>query len=1313
MAAPAPAALQARVHKLLGSRAELEATKALLRTLVTNKSSSSASLVQLDASETPTLATLRRNLRSSLEHQQLALAQKALDGLERTLEQVSNLANQVDALDTKCDQVHKFLETTKRETQQVQTEAAALAIKRDKVQQEWKQTRTFLDRYQLTEDEVRALYAEHLADEDMDAFFSTLERVQQVKADCKELVATGEVNCALELLDAVGKYQEAGFERLYQWTAKKCAEVDGEPSNLLHRAIALLSDRAEFYKYVDCGPNGIPRPIEMHAHDPVRYCGDMLAWVHQAIATESEFFRVLFDGDVEFSPSSSAPSSTEDIAATGTGALTAVDGAAENVCTSMVGRAFDGVARPLQVRVEQTLSSPHGIVIAYKLVHLLAFYHHKFDQLVAHADVARALRHCREAANEAFHRQFQQLVDAVAASAQDYAASLAATHVTLDVSHRLVALLEVFQTSLLPEQEKEADLAPLFDGVLPALELMCQRSVTALDPVDALVFRINNISCLQAPLARFPEVNKWYSAMGLDLERWLRDLSELQATRVLDRCRVSTLLQHIQEFQQSHAIEPGTSPADTPGLDGETISRAMGDFCAALMTLMFPQLDSLAQPALADKARTLTSATLAGTYAFIYEFVFDARHGYIPGNEPTSSSWSAAERSRRVVLQHSPEEIRTSLYVVMAVLSIAKVKEVTARAFEELQLPVGASEEQVVSRFRSVCLNRVLSPVPTETSDSVVPSDSAVKINAIDNKDERFQRQAVAYRFLCSLPLLAGVEYRAEGLLPKLRPLDPQPNENEAKQRASAMLDVSIASMERAQQAGRLPYTNFVLRVHYCLRRHVVRRRYSEFLALHSLLEAKLLVIPQLPERNWVYALRTPPAERARRLAGYLQRVTTLLAARGVFSLEVMAFLEIDVTRVRAEEEALSIDILSRASRSENIYFIVHSSWIAAWKRFVVTHKLPPGAITNQNLLEATEPSRRPKEGLVAAKHYRCVNSSTWRYWHFIYGGGPAIRRQTPSIYGQPACDLATLATLIQRLVRGFLARRAMRRARIQQKLGDPTTCQTEGAKARYRTLEARLNIVRQYVEVREFQTRHVAAMKIQRAFRVFLLRAEHALLLAESAVPDSATTQGLQHYDDRLALEELALVEDPALRLAHFLATMLAGVPLRKLRSRNKTPAWRLFRLDSIASELRWSSSTSTKANAMAFTDVEKLTTETPLAIKGPSLARRMSLSIGTEDVAGDAAHAVVATYREGGVMRELMLICEGPGEMEVLYFGLSALMAEISSRTADGATFVDGHGIIRKRVPHAKKLLREAHELLEQRLSVIDNLVSTSLTA
>lgn len=43
------------------------------------------------------------------------------------------------------------------------------------------------------------------------------------------------------------------------------------------------------------GPSGFPRPIELHAHDPIRYLGDILAWVHQAIAAEREFVDNLFE----------------------------------------------------------------------------------------------------------------------------------------------------------------------------------------------------------------------------------------------------------------------------------------------------------------------------------------------------------------------------------------------------------------------------------------------------------------------------------------------------------------------------------------------------------------------------------------------------------------------------------------------------------------------------------------------------------------------------------------------------------------------------------------------------------------------------------------------------------------------------------------------------------------------------------------------------------------------------------------------------------------------------------------------------------
>lgn len=85
-------------------------------------------------------------------------------------------------------------------------------------------------------------------------------------------------------------------------------------SELLQRAVLALKERPVLFKYCTeevttsrhnalfqrfitalarGGPGGLPRPIELHAHDPQRYVGDMLAWVHQALAGEQEFVAAL------------------------------------------------------------------------------------------------------------------------------------------------------------------------------------------------------------------------------------------------------------------------------------------------------------------------------------------------------------------------------------------------------------------------------------------------------------------------------------------------------------------------------------------------------------------------------------------------------------------------------------------------------------------------------------------------------------------------------------------------------------------------------------------------------------------------------------------------------------------------------------------------------------------------------------------------------------------------------------------------------------------------------------------------------------
>jgi|UniRef100_K3X0D7 hypothetical protein len=643
----------------------------------------------------------------------------------------------------------------------------------------------------------------------------------------------------------------------------------------------------------------------------------------------------------------------------------------------------------------------------------------------------------------------------------------------------------------------------------------------------------------------------------------------------------------------------------------------------------------------------------------------------------------------------------------MGVLAVLKAKEVVANAYDELQVPVGAPPEQLVATFRVACLRKAL---------QMDNSSSNLSSNGRGDEDDAFQRQAVAYRFLYSLPLLNQTEYTAQHIFGTLRPLTPVTGE-EANERASAMLDVAITSMEQAQRAWGLPYTNYVISVHYWLRKHVVRRRYSEFATLHAVLQTKLPVLPMLPPRAWAYKMRMPNDDgaRAQALTQYLMRVVTMLANRGLFSLDVMDFLEIDYRRVRAEEEALAVEYLAR-SASSNVYYIVCCGWLDAWKKFLYTgdgedadkdaecaatahHGPPPGKISNGHLVDIS--TGAPKDHLMPARHYRCVNSVTWTYLRTIYGvDGPTLARSSPDIYEKPVVDLVTLAVTTQHLVRGFLGRRAAKARKQYVLLQDPDMERRMVRIERQARLDERMAVVRKYVNVKEYQTRHIAAIKIQRAFRMFLLRAEHKLLMAESVVPEVA--DNFQQIDEYLSLDEIGVVRDPQLRLAHFLITMNKGVPLQKLRSRRKTPKWRLFKINQIGSQLLWSSKK--RSHALAFVNVVHLAIEAPVVLKS-GFGRRKPVA---------QSQGVVVTYRDGssasseaennskpshGEIHELILMCESACECEALHFGLRALVAETTTRISNGASYVDGHGMIRRKYPHAKRLIRDARALMEQK--------------
>jgi hypothetical protein len=137
---------------------------------------------------------------------------------------------------------------------------------------------------------------------------------------------------------------------------------------------------------------GPPRPIELHAHDPLRYVGDMLAWVHQAVAAEREFLEALFghkaDGRMVGSVrtfaakggrGASAPEEYEEVEEW---IAEMMDGAVGGICGPLKVWSYSIVFTSIsssflesgQARVQQTVRSQESSIVSYKIANLLQFY---------------------------------------------------------------------------------------------------------------------------------------------------------------------------------------------------------------------------------------------------------------------------------------------------------------------------------------------------------------------------------------------------------------------------------------------------------------------------------------------------------------------------------------------------------------------------------------------------------------------------------------------------------------------------------------------------------------------------------------------------------------------------------------------------------------------------------------------------------------------------------------------------------------------------------------------------------------------------
>ncbi|KAG1761563.1 oligomeric complex COG6 [Suillus occidentalis] len=398
-----------RLRKILGTNFTDEATTEALRTLSelygtqTNGTDSDddwsdedadvelAAQVQKEClNETATRA--RKNLRRDLENKLAQGSQQFLQAFSEVDQKLDELQNHVSAMRVACDEAETQLRLSSEASQSLLDRAESLRSEREEVEMRKSIVMLFLNRFTLSDEEAEAMTSRDVPIGPR--FFEAMNKTERIRNDCRVLMSgeDGPTKAGLDIMASTSSYLEQGYEKIYRWCSFEFRQMGRdtqlEVNSTMQQAISRLSQRPELLSdalafltqtrqtgllsaFLDAltrgGPSGLPRPIELHAHDPIRYVGDMLAWVHQAIAAECEFLESLFGLGEKPEDDSRARRMV--------GSVRTFRGSEEEEWVKeLLNSAVTKLCVPLKVRVQQTVRSQESSIVSYKVANLLQYY---------------------------------------------------------------------------------------------------------------------------------------------------------------------------------------------------------------------------------------------------------------------------------------------------------------------------------------------------------------------------------------------------------------------------------------------------------------------------------------------------------------------------------------------------------------------------------------------------------------------------------------------------------------------------------------------------------------------------------------------------------------------------------------------------------------------------------------------------------------------------------------------------------------------------------------------------------------------------
>lgn len=554
----------------------------------------------------------RRHLRSNTEAEIIKANGQFLKSFSHITEQIREIGTTVESLNAQYAQMHRAITQSTRSSGRLAKEAAELKDKQDQVASKKALLDAFDTTFVVSESEIEVLTSTAVPVDDK--FFESLARVKDIYTNCEALLASESTSeGGVELMTSMSQHLDSAYSKLsFSVQHEFKTLLSGKYLQLgpkLRRSLAVLAERPSSLEstlsvLVDTRQKAISlefmnaltsetansKPIDFYAYDALRYVGDMMAWIHSAAVNEKENLDALFQTD-SMSAGLAEGMASEPWWKDQEQQHNLED--ARSTVGSLVDRITSILVKPLQVRIDQVLSTETAPTTIYQVSNVLSFYRATF-QKHSYLGPESGLISALERFHHACTRQFRRCLEDRLSSFRDTAKFepppyLQPPDFLVDAMAELNKVLTSYETSIAynDSDESTSTIRQIIEDMTEPYLEFCNRAASDMpDGMEMEIFQINCLDQVKMSLLLFSSLTD-YKVQQLDSR-----IDELVEVLVARQFRSFLKSSHLQNWDQRHDLSDEQVVQQLAAQLDEWLPAATMESNLALQRLTSPRLGS-------------------------------------------------------------------------------------------------------------------------------------------------------------------------------------------------------------------------------------------------------------------------------------------------------------------------------------------------------------------------------------------------------------------------------------------------------------------------------------------------------------------------------------------------------------------------------------------------------------------------------------------------------------------------------------------------------------------------------------------------